>query len=162
MAGPQREETARQWVEWGSDAKKAAALKTAALTVLSKEETSLLDRIIIIANGCKKDRDKLAHGFWGFCPEIDDGLVCIDPKFIIKHRAMVLAAIYSGQILTSATLRIPDDAQFVWTLSCLETTERKFISVAGVVNKFTALVAGTDAQERERLRLELNALVSRM
>lgn len=162
LVGTEKETAAEGWVKSDSATAKTNLLRGAALAALSRPEIDLLDKINTIAKSCQKDRDKLAHWFWGVCPEIADGLVAVNPKFLIVQRAKNIALINAGSRLTIDDLNIPYGEQYVWTLKCLEAIERRMIKMAGLVNTFISVAYKKDASERAQLLRELSAVADSM
>lgn len=70
------------YVALESQAAKTAAIQAAARSALSDrpEEAILLRAVLKIAKTQQKFRDKLAHWVWGYCPNLPNSLLLMDPK----------------------------------------------------------------------------------
>lgn len=68
------------YLELDGKGPKSAALKVVAERTLPSEFQEVFGAIRKLIASQQKHRDKLAHGVWGYSPDVSDGLLLISPK----------------------------------------------------------------------------------
>lgn len=71
-----------------------SATQAAAKAALPTDQFIVFTAAMLVAEKVQKDRNRLAHGIWGTCPELQDRLLIADPDHLKErefHRAEVLA-----------------------------------------------------------------------
>ena len=69
---------------------KDSALRSLALAALTDRELLAFEAVIKVVKTHQKTRDKLAHWYWGVCDELKDGLILINPRYLMRYRAEIL------------------------------------------------------------------------
>lgn len=152
LHGSSIEHAARLWIEMDSDFAKNKAILGAGLQRLpDRVEYNLLPAVLQVVKDNKSTRDKLAHWYWGVASECDDGLILVNPKFIIPWRARSLSHMRSGRPTDVSNLRLPDDEVYLWRLKDLQRTSADFVELASLVNSLIAFCNCPDAQDRKQL-----------
>lgn len=59
---------------------KNAALQAAAKRVLTKDDLDMLNAMLTFVRAVDRHRNRIAHGIWATCTEVEDGFLVIDPK----------------------------------------------------------------------------------
>jgi hypothetical protein len=117
---------------------KIAAINAAAKRLPENQE-QLLHAILRIAKSKQRARDKIAHGSWGFSPQLPDALLLIDPR------------------ASFAESNHKHDHIYVYRQSDFEGIIRDNAKVAGFVSNLHWIITGHVANRDGRLRDELLA-----
>lgn len=136
---------------------KDRALRAVALSILSPDECKLLDALLAVVKTHQKTRDKLAHWYWGVCTQIKDGLVIVDPRYIVSLRPQ-------GEQLAREGKPLPNDARqffdfsefFVYRLPELKAEAERFAELALFIGRFITFARQMSPAVRDQLRLELS------
>jgi hypothetical protein len=120
---------------FGGASLKVNAFKVLARARLSPDDYKILDALLKVVDSHEKTRNKIAHWYWGYSEQIDDGLVLIDPKHILIQTARMADIQNAGARLTADDMRYPLDKIYVYRTSDLKHDADSFISLALLVNK---------------------------
>ena len=134
---------------------KDRALRSVALAVLKPEEYTLLEALLTLIRSHQSTRDKLAHWYWGACSEISDGLVLVDPRYLMKHRAKMIDLFDKGQI-TVSDAAFDLTKFFVVRVKDLQADAKDFAELAKLVFSLANLVSEKDGDKRDQRRLALS------
>ena len=133
---------------------KDRALRSVALAALSPEDYALLEAILKIKDAHQRTRDKLAHWYWGICAEIRDGLVLVDPRYLMQYRANILDLHDKGQLRGAA---IDRKKIYATRVKDLKADAADFVEVAKLVFNFANLVVERNPAKRAQRRLALSS-----
>jgi hypothetical protein len=126
---------------FGGAGLKVNAFEILARSRLSPDDYKILDALLDVVDSHAKTRNKIAHWYWGYSDQIDDGLVLIDPKHILIQTARVADIQNAGARPTADDIRYPLDKIYVYRTSDLKHDAESFISLALLVNKCHGLCA---------------------
>jgi hypothetical protein len=121
---------------------------------LAPPDFAIIDALLKVIQSNQKTRDKIAHWYWGKSDQIEDGLVLIDPKYILIHDARLADMWRAGTHPSNADYRYPVDKIYVYRIKDLQVDAKAFCDLALLVNKCHGLCVrqGVDLQElREEL-----------
>ena len=117
---------------------KDRALRSVALAALKPKEYKLLEAILKLKDSHQRTRDKLAHWYWGVCVEISDGLVLVDPRYLMQYRAGILDLHDKGKLRGA---EIDRKKLYVVRVKDLQADAKDFAELAKLVFSFANLVA---------------------
>ena len=132
---------------------KDRALRSVALSSLTQEEYTLLGALLKLRESHQRARDRLAHWYWGVCAELDDGLVLVDPRYLIQYKANVLHLNDKNQ---PKSTEFDVNKIYAVRVKDLKEDTKKFAEFAKLTFKFADLVAEKDQRKREQQRRELS------
>jgi hypothetical protein len=139
---------------FGGASLKENGLKILARSRLAPPDFAIIDALLKVIQSNQKTRDKIAHWYWGKSDQIEDGLVLIDPKYILIHDARLADMWRAGTHPSNADYRYPVDKIYVYRIKDLQVDAKAFCDLALLVNKCHGLCVrqGVDLQElREEL-----------
>jgi hypothetical protein len=143
------------YAEMTSALAKDRSLRALGLARLEKADIPLLEALMSLLKSGQATRDKLAHWYWGVCEQIPDGLVLVDPRYLMKHRANMLELYEKGE-LTTEHMAFDISRFFVVRIKDLQAEAKAFAELAKLVFSFANWVAMQDKAERARRRLVLS------
>jgi len=79
--------TVAMYLSLSSAHSRGAVLDAAADKALTARELDLYEAVMNFVEGAYDERNKLAHWCWGYCDELPDGLVLIDPRYRMQYLA---------------------------------------------------------------------------
>jgi hypothetical protein len=141
--------------ELGGASLKENGLKILARSRLAPPDYAIIEALLKVIQSHQKIRDKIAHWYWGKSDQIEDGLVLIDPKYILIHRARLADIRNEGKRPTYEDYRYPLDKIYVYRVQDLQVDAKAFIDLALLVNKCHGLCA-LQGPELVQLRDELS------
>jgi hypothetical protein len=141
--------------EFGGASLKESGLKILARSRLSPPDYAIIEALLKVIQSNQKVRDKIAHWYWGISDQIDDGLILIDPKYILIHDARLVDMYNNGIRPTSDDYRYPIDKIYVYRIKDLQVDAQAFVDLALLINKCQSLCV-RQGPERARLRDELS------
>ena len=133
---------------------KDRALRSVALAALTADDYALLEALLKFKDGHQRTRDKYAHWYWGICDEITDGLVLVDPRYMLQYRANLLDLHDKGQRVGAEMDRTKI---YVARVKDLKADASDFAELAKLVFSFANLDAEKNPAKRERRRLALSS-----
>ncbi len=133
---------------------KDRALRSVALAALNAKEYSLLEALLKLKDSHQRVRDKLAHWYWGVCREIQDGLVLVDPRYLMTYRANILDLYDKGELHGA---QMDKSKFYVARTRDLKADAEDFAEFAKLAFKFANLVAEKRPKRRARLHRELSS-----
>jgi hypothetical protein len=68
---------------------------------LNETQRELFEAIMMVFRAAKKDRDRIAHGTWGWSEQLPDALLLTDPKVRMRSRAAMQPWKTKGDLRTS-------------------------------------------------------------
>jgi hypothetical protein len=60
-----------------------AVLRAAAESILPKDDYQLFEAALAVISRAKAERDKIAHGLWGFCDDLPDDLILLSSRYAL-------------------------------------------------------------------------------
>jgi hypothetical protein len=124
-----------------------------ALAALSSEEVPVFDALLKVVGEHRAARNKLAHWYWGICPELKDGAIAVKPQYILHHRVSILS--WHPGLPIDAGFALDLDEVYAFRIKSLKATAKGFATLAGLVNKFSSAAQISGPEERARLFREL-------
>lgn len=150
ILGTNMSKGAALYSDMNSATNRDSALRSIALAALNERELHVFDAVIKLVKACQKTRDKLAHWYWGTCAEMDDGLVLVDPRYLMRYRAEILDWRSAGDLRGA---QIDLSQVYAVRTKFLDETAETFTHVAKLVFDLANLVAQAGQQKRgARLR----------
>ena len=141
-----------------SASSKDASFKILARARLQTDDFKIFDALLQVIATHEKTRNKLAHWFWGYSSDIEDGLILMDPREILRHQA----AMQDFNNKHGPSGRVPMelikynlDHIYVWRVDDLKRDAESFTSLAGLIVRCGGLI-GLKGEELTRRRDELS------
>lgn len=135
-------------------AARRAAFKAAAKIQLNDDEFEVFEAIMSLTSTARKERNTIAHGVWGYCPEITDGVLLIDADDLFDMDVATVHENATKDTFSSSDfpvekLLIYKEADFME----ISTRIRRLMSFVGEFRVITSPTPGRalDGQELERL-----------
>jgi hypothetical protein len=141
--------------EFGSAPMKEKGLRILARSRLAPPDYTIIEALLKVIQSNQKIRDKIAHWYWGKSDQIGDGLVLIDPKYILLHDARLADIRNANKRPTHEDYRYPIDEIYVYRIKDLQIDAKAFCDLALLVNKCHGLCA-RKGSELAQLRDELS------
>jgi hypothetical protein len=132
---------------------KDRALRSVALTALKEKEYRLLEAILKLKDSHQRTRDKLAHWYWGVCAEISDGLVLVDPRYLMQYRAGIIDLIDKRKFYGAEMDR---EKLYVVRTKDLQADAHGFAALVKIVRDFANLVVEKNQEKRAQQYLALS------
>ena len=132
---------------------KDKALLSVALAALTEQEYMLLKALLKLKDGHQRSRDKLAHWYWGICDEVSDGLLLVDPRYLMRYRANVLDLHDKGKLQGA---EIDRSKFYVVRPKDLKADAKAFIEMKDLIFSFANLVAEKNPAKRAQRFLALS------
>lgn len=85
LCGGSPEAAFQHYIELRSNSSKVPAMLIIAKLTVNKEHIELIDRMRRFSASCEKRRNAIAHHSWGFFLNRTDGVLLIDPKYIVSR-----------------------------------------------------------------------------
>jgi hypothetical protein len=89
---------------------------------LSAEHLEVIEVLLAMFMQDFKDRNKLVHWMSGYSPQIEDGILLVDPKWCWRNDVALQEEIHAG----GSRIDFPKDKIFVYTLAAFERLNRRF------------------------------------
>jgi hypothetical protein len=121
--------------ELGGASLKENGLKILARSRLSPPDYAIIEALLKVIQSHQKIRDKIAHWYWGKSDQIEDGLILIDPKYILIQDARLADMWNAGKRPTHEDLIYPLEKIYVYRVKDLQVDAKSFIDLAKLVNK---------------------------
>ena len=141
--------------ELGGASLKESGLKILARSRLAPPDYAIIEALLKVIQSHQKIRDKIAHWYWGKSDQIEDGLILIDPKYILIHDARLMDMWTAGKLPILKDYRYPIDKIYVYRVKDLQVDAKAFIDLAILVNKCHGL-CNREGPALVELRVELS------
>lgn len=128
---------------FGGASLKENGIKVLARSRLRTPDYEIIEALLKVVQSHQKIRDKIAHWYWGKSDDIQDGLVLINPKYILAHDAKIHDILNHGKTPTIEDMRYPLDQIYVYRIKDLQVDAESFCKLALLVNKCHGLCGMT-------------------
>jgi hypothetical protein len=108
---------------------------------LDEAQGELFEAIMMVFRTAKKDRDRIAHGTWGWSEQLPDALLLTDPKIRMRSRAAMQPWKMDGDLRTShgngPESVIKNTEVFVYKEDDFKDVKERFHRVEAHLTRFT-------------------------
>jgi hypothetical protein len=152
LAGLNSEAGVELYNAFGGASLKDNSIKVLARSRLEPSDCKIIEALLKVVQSHQKIRDKIAHWYWGMSDDIPDGLILIDPKYLLARHARFLDFRKKGQV---PLFSIDLEKIYVYRVSDLEVDANAFMQVAELVRRCYLLCSRT-GEKLVALRDELS------
>jgi len=142
------------YIGFGAASLKENGLRILARSRLAPPDYAIIEALLKVIQSHQKIRDKIAHWYWGKSDQIGDGLILIDPRYILLHDARLADMRNANKRPTIDDVRYPMDKIYIYRIKDLQIDASSFCDLALLVNKCHGLCI-RKGSELARLRDEL-------